>query len=47
MTATVGNVVSRRVTIYYMTYDADAIPTDIKNAITDKFCGTATIATDT
>lgn len=37
VTATVGNVVSRRVTIYYMTYDVDAIPTDIKNAITDKF----------
>lgn len=37
VTATVGNVVSRRVTIYYMTYDVDAIPTDIKNAIKDKF----------
>lgn len=37
VTATVGNVVSRRVTIYYMTYDVGAIPTDIKNAITDKF----------
>ena len=37
VTATVGNVVSRRITIYYMTYDVDAIPDEIKSAITDKF----------
>jgi len=37
VTATVDNVVSRRITIYYMTYDVDAIPDDIKSAITDKF----------
>lgn len=37
VTATVGNVVSRRITIYYMTYDVDSIPDEIKSAITDKF----------
>lgn len=37
VTATVGNVVSRRITIYYMTYDVDSIPDEIKRAITDKF----------
>lgn len=37
VTATVGNVVSRRITIYYMTYDVDAIPDEIKSVITDKF----------
>lgn len=37
VTATVGNIVSRRITIYYMTYDVDSIPDEIKSAITDKF----------
>lgn len=37
VTATVGNVVSRRITIYYMTYDVNSIPDEIKSAITDKF----------
>lgn len=37
VTATVGNVVSRRITIYYMSYDVDSIPDEIKSAITDKF----------
>lgn len=37
VTATVGNVVSRRITIYYMAYDVDSIPDEIKSAITDKF----------